>query len=40
MTDRIENDEGTPIDVAPGNGHFVWIALPGDRPGAMLARFV
>ena len=42
--DRMENGEGQPLEVAPGNGHRVWIALPGDNPavysGAMLARFV
>jgi U32 family peptidase len=37
---RIENDAGEPLVVAPGNGHFVWIRLPGERPGAMLARFL
>ena len=26
--------------VAPGNGHKVWIPLPAELPGAMLARFV
>ncbi len=38
--ERIENDDGAPLNVAPGNGHRVWIPLPGERPGAMLARFV
>ena len=28
------------IDVAPGNGHRVWINLPEGLQGAMLARFV
>jgi putative protease len=31
--------DATPISVAPGNGHRVWIPLPGTA-GAMLARFV
>ena len=37
---RIENAERGAIPVAPGNGHRVWIPLPGELPGAMLARFV
>jgi putative protease len=37
---RIENAEGVPIEVAPGNGHVVWIPLPQELPGALLARFV
>jgi putative protease len=37
---RIENADGGALAVAPGNGHRVWIALPGELPGAMLARFV
>lgn len=38
--ERMENGEGTAIAVAPGNGHLVWIPLPSELPGAMLARFV
>ncbi len=38
--DRIESEDGTTIEVAPGNGHIVWIPLPSDLLGAMLARFV
>ena len=38
--ERIINDDGTPIEVAPGNGHIVWIPLPRELPGALLARFV
>ena len=38
--ERMENDDGAPLKVAPGNGHRVWIPLPGELPGAMLARFV
>ena len=38
--ERIESVDGAPLKVAPGNGHRVWIALPGERPGALLARFV
>ena len=36
----MENGDGAPIKVAPGNGHLVWIPLPSELPGAMLARFV
>ncbi|MER2517061.1 MAG: tRNA 5-hydroxyuridine modification protein YegQ [Candidatus Accumulibacter phosphatis] len=38
--ERMENLGGAEIRVAPGNGHKVWIALPTELPGAMLARFV
>ena len=38
--ERIQNLDGAEIGVAPGNGHRVWIPLPTDLPGAMLARFV
>ncbi len=37
---RIENADGAALAVAPGNGHRVWIPLPGPLPGAILARFV
>ena len=37
---RLENAERQPIEVAPGNGHRVWIELPRELPGALLARFV
>ena len=40
---RMEKADGTPISVAPGNGHRVWIPLAAgvaEHPGAMLARFV
>ena len=40
LLSRIENAAGKPISVAPGDGHRVWIALPGEMPGALLARFV
>ena len=40
----MENAVGETLGVAPGNGHRVWIPLPGNQPehyaGAMLARFV
>jgi putative protease len=38
--ERMEDADGAPIAVAPGNGHRVWIGLPGELPGALLARFV
>jgi len=38
--ERMENLDGAEIGVAPGNGHKVWIALPTELPGAMLARFL
>jgi putative protease len=37
---RMENADGALLGVAPGNGHRVWIPLPAELPGAMLARFV
>jgi putative protease len=37
---RMQNIDGGEIGVAPGNGHRVWIPLPAELPGAMLARFV
>jgi putative protease len=36
----MENADGAPLGVAPGNGHRVWVPLPVELPGAMLARFV
>jgi putative protease len=38
--ERMENTDGEQITVAPGNGHRVWINLPREMPGALLARFV
>jgi len=38
--ESIINAEGQAINVAPGNGHVVWIPLPRELPGALLARFV
>jgi putative protease len=38
--ERLENAEGQALTVAPGNGHRVWMALPAELSGAMLARFV
>ncbi|MBL8398951.1 MAG: tRNA 5-hydroxyuridine modification protein YegQ [Candidatus Accumulibacter sp.] len=32
--------DGAEVRVAPGNGHRVWIRLPNELPGAMLARFI
>jgi putative protease len=36
----MQNLDGAEIRVVPGNGHRVWIPLPTELPGAMLARFV
>ncbi len=36
---RMENAEGSPVDVAPGIGHRVWVDLPAALEGAFLARF-
>ncbi|MBK7422082.1 MAG: tRNA 5-hydroxyuridine modification protein YegQ [Propionivibrio sp.] len=38
--EHMEKADGTLLRVAPGNGHKVWIPLPAELPGAMLARFV
>jgi putative protease len=38
--ERMEDEAGAPLAVAPGNGHFVWIPFPAERAGAMLARFL
>ncbi len=37
---RMESAAGTPVSVAPGDGHRVWIDVPPDRAGAFLARFL
>lgn len=37
---HLENADGAALAVAPGNGHRVWIALPRELPGALLARFL
>jgi putative protease len=37
---RMENTEGAAINVAPGNGHRVWLPLPETSVGAYVARFV
>jgi putative protease len=39
---RMENSDGASIDIAPGNGHRVWIPLPdgGEYSGAFVARFL
>lgn len=38
--ERMQHIDGGEIRVAPGNGHRVWIPLPAELPGALLARFV
>jgi len=40
LLERMESGEGAAVAVAPGNGHRVWIPLPKELPGALLARFV
>ena len=40
MLEHMENAECAAVSVAPGNGHRVWIPLPAELPGALLARFV
>ena len=37
--ERMESKDNAPITVAPGNGHRVWIPLPRELRGALLARF-
>jgi hypothetical protein len=36
----MENTDGDPITIAPDNGYRVWIGLPKELPGALLAQFV
>ncbi|MCM8594068.1 tRNA 5-hydroxyuridine modification protein YegQ [Accumulibacter sp.] len=38
--DRMLDLDGHETRVAPGSGHCVWIPLPAEFPGAMLARFL
>ena len=38
--ERMHHIDGNEIRVAPGNGHRVWIPLPSELPGALLARFI
>ncbi len=40
VLERMVSHDATSMAVAPGNGHRVWIPLPKEMPGAMLARFV
>jgi len=37
---RMENAAGEPVNVAPGNGHRMWIDMPAAQQGAFVARFV
>lgn len=37
---RMENAEGQPVAVAPGNGHRVWLELPAECTGAFLSVFL
>ena len=36
----MRNEAGKPVDVAPGNGHRVWLPWPRDTVGAFVARFL
>jgi putative protease len=38
--DRMENRDAQAIEVAPGSGHIVWLALPASAVGAFVARYV
>lgn len=38
LVGRMENAEGVPITVAPGDPHHVWIDLPESATGAFIAR--
>lgn len=38
--ERIEGTYGESLSVAPGNGYRVWIPLPAELQGAMLARYI
>lgn len=38
--ERMHDADGEAIVVAPGNGHRVWIPLPAELQGALLARFL
>ena len=40
VLERMVSHDATSMAVAPGNGHRVWIPLPKELPGAMVARFV
>ena len=40
LLDRMENAEGQPLRVAPGDGHMVWLPLPASAVGAFVARYV
>jgi putative protease len=37
---RMEAADGSPMTVAPGSGHTVWLALPEAAAGAFVARYV
>lgn len=38
VVERMEAADGRALSVAPGDGHRVWLALPADTLGALLAR--
>ena len=37
---RMENAAGHAVEVAPGNGHRVWVNMPAAEQGAFVARFL
>jgi putative protease len=37
---RMENADGQPVAVAPGNGHRVWVDLPARYTGSFVARYI
>ena len=38
--ERMFGDDGRPVEIAPGSGHQVWLALPEHSVGAFVARFL
>jgi len=38
--DGLRNEAGVAIDVAPGNGHRVWLPWPRETVGAFVARYL
>ncbi len=40
VLEHMENSTAQAVSVASGSGHRVWIPLPAELPGALLARFV
>jgi len=40
LLSRMEAADGSPMTVAPGSGHTVWLALPEAAVGAFVARYI